>query len=167
MRILLSIWSRIYFRKHEFEVKKIDWFGVQSELLHFSVKWHNILLPWKTPTYNTSFICFTTATPFGHSDDIKLSFLAFLSQGDYCYSSSSSMDERLRVWEVRGCIIEFSFFGLSCNVVVVVFLCYFFFTEIHSFNLSLFAAQYESIHAVSLMRLKLVNPTPITNGYYW
>ena len=42
----------------------------------------------------------------------------------------------------------------------------FFFNKIHSFNLSLFAAQYESIHAVSRMRLKLVNPTPITNGYY-
>ena len=65
---------------------------------------------------------------------------------------------------MRGCIIEF-FFSVFLVMLLFSFVI-FFFTEIHSFNLSLFAAQYESIHAVSLMRLKLVNPTPITNGYY-
>ena len=30
---------------------------------------------------------------------------------------------------MRGCIIDFFFFGLSCNVVVVVFLCYFFVSQ--------------------------------------
>ena len=65
---------------------------------------------------------------------------------------------------MRGCVIEF-FFRLSCYVVVVFLFFFFFFHKIHSFNLSLFSAQYESIHAVSRMRLKLVNPTPITNGY--